>query len=314
MPGSNGSQSPRAKPFIKWVGGKGQLLGQLGQLLPSDLSSRKQFDYREPFVGGGAMLFFMLCNFPNIRSATINDLNKNLVTAYTAVRDSPEELISLLSEQQSKYRECPSEVDRKEFYLSERARYNAQGLSSVETAALFIFLNRTCFNGLHRVNSRGLFNVPFGRSTNPLICDEETIRADSALLQKVEILNGDFEATAIGASPGTFFYFDPPYRPLTQTSSFTAYAADGFDDKEQKRLADFCRPLKDDWSLDTEEMLKRAESNQCGMIFANPNDSFFEEAFDGFDINRVSASRMINSKADGRGKISELAIRNYRKC
>lgn len=305
MPGSNDSQSPRAKPFIKWVGGKGQLLGQLGQLLPSDLSSRKQFDYREPFVGGGAMLFFMLCNFPNIRSVTINDLNKNLVTAYTAVRDSPEELISLLSEQQSKYRECPSEVDRKEFYLSERARYNAQGLSSVETAALFIFLNRTCFNGLHRVNSRGLFNVPFGRSTNPLICDEETIRADSALLQKVEILNGDFEATAIGVSPETFFYFDPPYRPLTQTSSFTAYATDGFDDKEQKRLADFCRQLN---ANGHQWLLSNSDPHN-----SNPNDNFFEEAFDGFDINRVSASRMINSKADGRGKISELAIRNYRR-
>ena len=305
MPGSNGSQSPRAKPFIKWVGGKGQLLGQLGQLLPSDLSSRKQFDYREPFVGGGAMLFFMLCNFPNIRSATINDLNKNLVTAYTAVRDSPEELISLLSEQQSKYRECPSEVDRKEFYLSERARYNAQGLSSVETAALFIFLNRTCFNGLHRVNSRGLFNVPFGRSTNPLICDEETIRADSALLQKVEILNGDFEAAAIGASPETFFYFDPPYRPLTQTSSFTAYATDCFDDKEQKRLADFCRQLN---ANGHQWLLSNSDPHN-----SNPNDNFFEEAFDGFDINRVSASRMINSKADGRGKISELVIRNYRR-
>ena len=306
MPSSNDSQSPRAKPFIKWVGGKGQLLGQLGQLLPSDLSSRKQFDYCEPFVGGGAMLFFMLCNFPNLRSATINDLNKNLVTAYTAVRDSPEELISLLSEQQSKYRECPSEVDRKEFYLSERARYNAQGLSSVETAALFIFLNRTCFNGLHRVNSRGLFNVPFGRSTNPLICDEETIRADSALLQKVEILNGDFEATAIGVSPETFFYFDPPYRPLTQTSSFTAYATDGFDDKEQKRLAEFCRQLN---ANGHQWLLSNSDPHN-----SNPNDNFFEEAFDGFDINRVSASRMINSKADGRGKISELAIRNYRKC
>lgn len=302
---SKDSQSSGAKPFIKWVGGKGQLLGQLGQLLPSDLSSRKQFDYREPFVGGGAMLFFMLCNFPNIRSATINDLNKNLVTAYTTVRDSPEELISLLSEQQSKYRECPSEVDRKEFYLSERARYNAQGLSSVETAALFIFLNRTCFNGLHRVNSRGLFNVPFGRSTNPLICDEETIRADSALLQKVEILNGDFEATAIGASPETFFYFDPPYRPLTQTSSFTAYATDGFDDKEQKRLADFCRQLN---ANGHQWLLSNSDPHN-----SNPNDNFFEEAFDGFDINRVSASRMINSKADGRGKISELAIRNYRR-
>ncbi len=305
MASSNDSQSLRAKPFIKWVGGKGQLLEQLGHLLPSDLSSRSQFDYREPFVGGGAMLFFMLSNFPNIRSATINDLNKNLVTTYTAVRDSPEELISLLSEQQARYRECPSEVDRKEFYLSERARYNARGLSGVVTAALFIFLNRTCFNGLYRVNSRGLFNVPFGRSTNPLICDEETIRADSALLQKVEILNGDFEDTAIGASPETFFYFDPPYRPLTQTSSFTEYATDGFDDNEQKRLADFCRQLN---ASGHQWLLSNSDPHN-----SDPDDNFFEDVFDGFDINRVSASRMINSKADGRGKISELAIRNYRR-
>lgn len=304
MSNSNGTQASRAKPFIKWVGGKGQLLEQLTRLLPADLANKEHIEYREPFVGGGAMLFHMLSNFPNIRSATINDLNTNLVTTYIAVRDNPEELIQLLSEQQAKYRACTSEKARKEFYLTERARYNAQGLSRVETAALFIFLNRTCFNGLHRVNSKGLFNVPFGKSTNPLICDADTIRADSELLQKVNILNVDFEETANNASPGTFFYFDPPYRPLTQTASFTAYDKDGFGDSEQGRLAKFCRQLDGDGHL---WLLSNSDPHNT-----NPNDNFFDDLFDGFDIHRVSASRMINSVASGRGKISELAIRNYR--
>ena len=292
------------KPFIKWVGGKGQLLDRLAELLPHDLGDRKHLVYVEPFVGGGAMLFFMLSRFPNITRAVINDLNGDLTTTYHVVKESPDDLIRILARQQRKYRGLESEEERKAFYLAERKRYNTRGLQAAETAALFIFLNRTCFNGLHRVNSKGLFNVPFGRSANPLICDEATIRADSELLQKVEILNGDFEATERLLGKNSFVYFDPPYRPLTQTSAFTSYSKDGFNDEQQKRLAGFCRRLD---GAGHQWLLSNSDPHNV-----DPGDMFFEELYEGFDVNRVSASRMINSVASGRGKISELAIRNYK--
>ena len=186
-----------------------------------------------------------------------------------------------------------------------RIRWVAREAKDVEVAALFIFINRTCFNGLYRVNSKGKYNVPFGKAKNPLICDEETIMADSRLLQKVEILKGDFEGVEKYIEKGgAFFYFDPPYRPLTPTASFTAYSKDGFGDDQQKRLAEFCRRLD---ASGHQWLLSNSDPHN-----SNPNDMFFEEIYKGFDINRVSASRMINSKASGRGKITELAIRNYK--
>lgn len=293
-----------AKPFIKWVGGKGQLLTQLDALLPKDIASKENLTYCEPFVGGGAMLFFMLGKCPNITRAVINDLNGELVATYRSVKNAPEELIELLRKLQSQYRACKTEEERKQFYLAQRERYNKRGLREVEVAALFIFLNRTCFNGLYRVNSKGLFNVPFGKSVNPLICDEDTIHADSKLLQKVEILNGDFEQVEKRLGSGAFVYFDPPYRPLTQTASFTAYAKDGFNDEEQKRLAAFCRRLD---QAGHQWLLSNSDPHNT-----DPSDMFFEDIYVGFDIRRVSASRMINSDASGRGKIAELAIRNYK--
>lgn len=171
-------------------------------------------------------------------------------------------------------------------------------------AALFIFLNRTCFNGLYRVNAGGVFNVPFGKASHPRICDEKTIRADSELLQKVEIRCGDFTCAANGVGSGAFFYFDPPYRPLTRTAAFTAYSKEGFGDDEQRRLADFCRALD---AAGQTWMLSNADPHNV-----DPDDAFFEELYCGFDIRRVCANRMINSKAGGRGPISELAIRNYK--
>ena len=294
----------KAHPFIKWVGGKGQLLEQLSELLPADLAEEKELIYVEPFVGGGAMLFHMLLTYTNISHAVINDMNGDLVTTYKIVRDQPNPLISRLREMQERYRRCKTEDMRKEFYLQERERYNGRGLSDVEVAALFIFLNRTCFNGLYRVNSKGLFNVPFGKAVNPLICDEDTILADSELLQKVEICKGDFAAVEGKAGRKAFFYFDPPYRPLTQTASFTAYDKGGFGDDQQIRLADFCRRLD---SRGHRWLLSNSDPHNV-----DPEDMFFEKAYEGFEIHRVMASRMINSKADGRGKITELAIRNYK--
>lgn len=294
----------KAKPFVKWAGGKGQLISQLEALFPSDLSARDSLTYVEPFVGGGAMVFYMLGKYRNIRRVVINDSNNDLVCTYSVIRDSPEALIGVLSKFQTEYRECGSEEKRKDYYLQKRTTYNNRSATPIETAALFIFLNRTCFNGLYRVNSKGLYNVPFGNAANPLICDTETLRADSALLQNVEIINGDFEGVYDHIKSKAFVYFDPPYRPLPKTPSFTAYSKDGFNDEQQKRLAEFCRKLDKDghqWLLSNSDPAN-----------TDPDDKFFDQIYSGFDIQRVSASRMINSKADGRGKITELAIRNYR--
>lgn len=293
-----------AKPFVKWAGGKGQLLEQLFALLPKDLSERKHLVYAEPFVGGGAMLFFMLSRFPNIERAVVNDLNQDLVATYRTVRNQPNELIAALEEMQHAFYGKTTEDARKEYFLEKRVQYNRHDNGDVETAALFIFLNRTCFNGLYRVNAKGLYNVPFGKAVHPLICDADTIRADSVLLQKVEILNGDFEGVEKKVGGGAFYYFDPPYRPLTTTASFTAYSKDGFGDDQQRRLAAFCRRLD---AAGCQWLLSNSDPHNV-----DPKDMFFEEIFKGFEINRVSASRMINSKSDGRGKITELAIRNYK--
>jgi len=292
-----------AKPFIKWVGGKGQLLESLVSLLPKELATRKRFVYVEPFVGGGAMLFRMLSQFPNIERAVVNDLNGDLTATYAVVRDAPESLIGCLRDLQAAYRACRSEDERRGVFLEKRARYNRRDSEAAEQAALFIFLNRTCFNGLYRVNANGLYNVPFGKSKKPLICDEETIRADSELLKRVEICNGDFEDMAGKADEDSFLYFDPPYRPLTVTASFTAYAKEGFDDAEQIRLAQFCRRLDADghkW------LLSNSDPHNI-----DADDDFFDDLYRGFDIRRVGVSRTISCKAECRGRITELAIRNY---
>lgn len=298
------SASSKAKPFVKWAGGKGQLLSQLQALLPKDLSLRNNLTYVEPFVGGGAMLFFMLASFRNIKHVIINDLNKELINTYKVIKDSPEALIKILAAYQQEYFACGQIEVQKEYYLKKRECYNQHNSSPEETAAQFIFLNRTCFNGLYRVNSNGLYNVPFGKAKHPQICDVDTIMADSKLLQDVEILDGDFECVYSHIKGKAFVYFDPPYRPLPKTQSFTAYSKNGFDDEQQKRLAQFCRKLD---AAGHQWMLSNSDPTNT-----DPGDKFFNEIFNGFDIQRVSASRMINSKADGRGKITELVIRNYK--
>lgn len=301
---ADADKTSKAKPFVKWAGGKGQLLQQLEALLPADLANRPNLTYVEPFVGGGAMAFHLLAKYDNITKVILNDFNRDLVSTYRTIRDVPDELLTLLARYQSEYRQCGSEERRKEYYLQKRAAYNRRDANDVGTAALFIFLNRTCFNGLYRVNSKGLFNVPFGKSVHPMICDTKTILADSKLLQGVEILNGDFEGVYRHMRGRAFVYLDPPYRPLPKTPSFTAYSKEGFNDDQQRRLADFCRRLD-------REGHQWLQSNS-DPANTDPDDMFFDRLYEGFDIRRVSASRMINSKAEGRGKITELAIRNYR--
>ena len=293
----------KPKPFVKWAGGKGQLIEQLDTLLPKDFASREKLTYVEPFVGGGAMLFHVLAKYPNIERAIVNDLNEDLVTCYRTVKKKPDALIIFLRSLQDEYWGCDTEERRKEMFLEKRIRYNTHSSDDVETASLFIFLNRTCFNGLYRVNSK-VYNVPFGKAVRPLICDEETLRADSAVLQKVEILCGDYSGVTNVVPHRAFFYFDPPYRPLTTTAAFTAYSKDGFGDDEQKRLAVFCRELD---SAGHQWLLSNSDPHNT-----NPHDDFFHVIYGGFDIVRVKASRAINSNASGRGKITELAIRNYK--
>ena len=290
-----------AKPFVKWVGGKTQLLEDIKRALPMNLSQRKNVTYIEPFVGGGAVLFWILQEYPNITRAVINDINAELICTYRIIQNAVERLIDELGQLQEHY--LPLNADaRKEFFMTLRERFNEAEKTDVEIAALFIFLNRTCFNGLFRVNSKGKFNVPHGRYSNPKICDAETLRADSELLQRVEILCGDFAQTGRYAGENVLYYFDPPYRPLTDTSAFTSYSKDGFDDSEQTRLRDFCDQIAAKNSLFIASNSDPQNVDNC--------DDFFDHLYRMFNIKRVSAARMINSKGDGRGAISEIMISN----
>lgn len=285
----------KAKPFIKWAGGKGQLLEQLDAYLPEEFGDRRNVTYIEPFVGGGAMLFYMLQRYPNIQHAVINDVNPDLTTCYRTVRDTPEELIASLLDIQNAYNALQTEDGRRDFFLAARDRYNEKNLDPIENTTKFIFLNRTCFNGLYRVNKKGLFNVPFGKYINPQICDPATIRLDSELLQHVEILTGDFEATLDHVGDGyNFFYFDPPYRPLNATSSFNSYSKEDFNDDEQIRLRDFCARLNG--RLGIGWMLSNADCSA-----KNPKDTFFEELY--VEYKRI---RLL-----GRDGMNYIIIRNY---
>ncbi len=294
----------KAKPFLKWAGGKTQLLPTLNSFLPESFRKEKEITYIEPFIGGGAMLFFMLQKYPNIKRAIVNDINPHLVTTYNVIRDKPEALINLLSELQEEFRALPDEESRKELFLKNRASFNQGKLSEIEEAAYMIFLNRTCFNGLYRENSKGGFNVPFGRYSNPTICDKDLLMADSEALQKVKILRGDFSKTADYINGYTFFYFDPPYRPLDATSSFNSYVKEAFDDSEQTRLRDFFSQL----TLDgCNAMLSNSDCKG-----RNPEDDFLDNLYRNYYIERVTAKRNINANASKRGNLTELLIRNYK--
>lgn len=292
----------KAKPFLKWVGGKGQLLPTFSTLLPPELKER-EFIYVEPFIGGGAMLFFMLQTFPQIKHAVISDLNPRLVNTYLAVKNDVEMLIVALQCRQDEYYAISSEEDRKAYFLDVRQQFNTQSLSLLEEAEMLIFLNKTCFNGLYRVNAKGDFNVPFGRYANPTICDAETLRADHDLLQKVDILHGDFEQTAPFISEESFVYFDPPYRPLDATSNFNSYAKEVFNDDAQIRLKLFTDYVSQQGAL---WMLSNADCKaKC------PHDDFFDDLYKDYHIDRVQAKRSVNAVASKRGKLNELLISNF---
>jgi len=293
-----------AKPFVKWVGGKRQLLTDIDRSLPQGFAQRRGVTYVEPFVGGGAVLFYLLSTYHEvIDRVLINDINPRLVSTYRAVKNDPEKLISLLRQIQSEYDALTDESGKKDYFLRMRKRFNEGEKSDTETAALLIFLNRTCFNGLYRVNSKGEFNVPFGRYARPQICDEETLRADSNCLQRVEITCGDFEAVESDIPGDGLVYIDPPYRPLDATSSFTAYASDGFNDGDQIRLKNFVDRLS---ARGCHVMLSNSDGSG-----KNPDDRFFDNLYTGYLLHRVQAKRSVSANAAKRGRLTELLITNY---
>ena len=296
--------STEAKPFLKWAGGKGQLLNQLGEYLPQQISE-EPFTYIEPFVGGGAMLFYMLQHFCNIRKAVINDVNEDLILTYRIIKDDVEALITNLDKYEKDYLAITDQEGRSQIFYEVRERYNQHLGDSIERASQLIFLNKTCFNGLYRVNRRGQFNVPFGKYAHPTICNAKLLRADSLLLQSAQVVisQGDYAQTVQHIDSLTFVYLDPPYRPLDATSSFTAYAKGDFNDDDQRALAAFCHQL-------SERGCFWMESNaDCSA--KNPNDTFFEDLYADYKIERVYASRFINANPEKRGKLTELLIKNY---
>ncbi|WP_460911720.1 DNA adenine methylase [Spirosoma areae] len=292
-----------AKPFLKWAGGKRQLIPVIQEALPKNLDRIKNLTYVEPFIGGGAILFWLLQLYPNIRQAVINDINPDLTTAYRVIRDQHEDLIKALTAIQETYFSLGSDEDRRAFFTEKRAEFNTRNHEPVTNTTLLIFLNRTCFNGLYRVNSKNKFNVPFGRYERPQICDAATLRANRELLQRVEILTGDFTKTREYVHGEALFYFDPPYKPLNQTASFNSYASETFDDSSQERLAAFCRSIDQAghlWLLSNSDMTNTDSGN-----------SYFDELYSGFLIRRIKAKRNINSKGNQRGDINELLVSNY---
>jgi DNA adenine methylase len=270
------------KPFIKWAGGKKQLIEQLVPLFPEKIES-----YFEPFVGSGIVAFFLLKNHPEIKKIYLSDINEELITTYLVVKSNINELVKLLKDYKRKH--------SKEFYYKIRSQ-DIKTLSKVEIAARFIYLNKTCFNGLYRVNSEGKFNVPIGNYKNPLICAEKDLREISKFLKKDDIKVKQFYDAVKDAKEGDFIYFDPPYYPLPDTTSFTKYTKEKFLDEEQKLLA---------------KVFKELDKRGCMVMLSNSDTNFIKDLYKGYFINIVKAKRLINCDPKKRGKINEVVITNY---
>lgn len=294
-----------AKPFVKWAGGKTQLLTDINNKYPIELG-KSITKYCEPFVGGGAVLFDILSKF-EIEEILINDINAELINTYQHIKSHITPLLQKLIIMQNDFWAMDFE-HRKVYYYEQRERFNFLKVNGDETvnlekAALFIFLNKTCFNGLFRVNSKGLFNVPVGAYRMPIICDEKNLNAISPLLKNVTIKCGDYKDCLPFIDSQTFVYIDPPYRPLTATASFTSYAEMPFGDSEQTRLGHF---------------VDRIHLKGAKVVVSNSDpknndtkDEFFDELYSSYQIDRVQAKRMINCNGQSRGDVSELLICNY---
>jgi DNA adenine methylase len=280
--------NPLVQPFLKWAGGKRQLISTIKKYIPCQYTQ-----FYEPFIGAGAVLFSL-----QPKTSIINDRNCELVNCYRVIRDSPDDLINLCKQHDNN--------NSKEYYynLREQDRHpDFEKLSPIEKAARIIYLNKTCFNGLFRVNSQGQFNVPYGDQSNPVIADPLVIKAVSTFLnnRSVRICEGDFADVVSTAKKGAFLYFDPPYHPISDTSSFTGYSIDGFTGSEQERLKKVCDDLSD---------------RGCQVLVSNSNASFIRELYSDsrYEIVEVSASRAINAVGSRRGKIGELLIHNRYDC
>ena len=292
------------KPFVKWAGGKNSLIPQITKYYPFELKNGFIERYIEPFVGGGAVLIDILQKY-EIKEAYAFDINIDLINCYNVIKNNVEELISKLDKKEKEFLTLNDE-ERQGYFYDIRAEYNSYTLNEdidVKRASEFIFLNRTCFNGLYRVNKDGKFNVPCGKYKNPTICDSNNLRNLSNLIKNVTFEYGDYKKSESFVNENTFVYFDPPYRPLSITSGFTSYTKEDFNDDNQKELANYF------YKLDLKNAkLMLSNSNPKNV---NKDDNFFENIYKGFVINEVSAKRMINANAKGRGEISELLITNY---
>ena len=293
------------KPFVKWAGGKGSLLPQLNKFYPLELKNETIDKYVEPFVGGGAVLINILQKY-KVKEAYAFDINIDLINCYNIIKVNVDKLIKDLSKKETQFLKLNLE-ERKKYFYDIRKEYNSYRIKeneqNIKRAVEFIFLNRTCFNGLYRVNKSGDFNVPFGRYKNPTICDADNLRNLSHLIKNVLFQYGDYKKSEKYIDNNTFVYFDPPYRPLSTTSAFTSYTKEDFNDENQEELADY---------------FKRLDKKNAKLMLSNSNpkntdedDNFFEDIYNGFYINEIFVKRMINANENGRGEISELLITNY---
>lgn len=268
--------------LVKWAGGKKQLLEQFEKFFPKEINN-----YFEPFIGGGSVAFYLLKSHPEIKKAFLSDINEELIITYNVIKNNIDELVKLLKVHKSKH--------NKDFYYNTRAE-DVKKLTPVQIAARFIYLNRTCFNGLFRVNSKGQFNVPIGSYKNPNICNEDDLREISELLQRDDIKIAQFHEAVKEAKKGDFVYFDPPYYPLEKGKSFTTYTKDNFLEKEQEKLAEVFREL---------------DMKGCKVMLSNSNTDFIKGLYKGYNIALVKATRMINCDATKRGVIDEVVVTNY---
>ena len=279
----SGEAPKQAKPFLKWVGGKRQLIDELLKGMPEKISS-----YHEPFLGGGA-LFFELAGQKRFKKAYLSDLNPELINAYVVVQTKVEELIKSLKKH----------VHSKEYYYRLRSA-DPKNLDEVARASRLIYLNKTCYNGLYRVNSKGQFNVPFGSYKNPKICDEENLRLCAEALKGVSIRLQSFDAILRSAKPKDFIYFDPPYHPVSSTANFSAYEKSGFGETEQRKLKDVFAELA---------------HKKCLVMLSNSYSDFLLALFQHYRMKKqlqtVNATRAINSKSSARGAVREIIVRNY---
>lgn len=298
-----------AKPFIKWAGGKSQLLPEIVKRLPAYIQQGLPYNYIEPFTGSGAVALHLLETDNPPKKVILNDINSDLINLYQVVKSEPEALLDYLTVIQSEYDQLEDKEAKKPYYYSKREAFNRREDNPVSRAGLFIFLNRAGFNGLYRVNSKNGFNVPIGSYKQPKFVFEDTILTASKLLANAEIINTSFEKVADDISGldtaglPTFFYFDPPYKPISDSSSFTSYAKNSFDDEDQHKLKQFCDLLNEkgyQWLL--------SNSDPTNLT---AEDTFFDDLYSDYTIERVRASRSINAQGSKRGQINELLIRNY---